>query len=557
MYFYRNSLIISIYHHIKNIDFSYTYIYYSFAKILLKIKKNNKMLDNDIKQQLQSLFANLKSRYSFDATVPESHEYRGEFIDFLKDVSASSDNIDYTVNAGTQLAFSLLKEGKNTGIRFRGIPTGHEFSSLILAILNSDGQGKNIPDEALIKRVQALKVPINLKTYVSLTCTNCPDVVQSLNLMSLFNDNITHEMVDGALYEDEVNALNIQAVPSVFADGELLHVGKSNFGELLEKINAQYGSEIPVSPTEIKAYEVIVIGGGPAGTSAAIYSARKGLKVAIVAERIGGQVNDTVGIENLISVPYTTGARLVAQMKAHAQRYSIDLLEHRRVEKITVEDDKRVIWTSTGERYTASSIIIATGANWRKLNVTGETEYIGRGVAFCPHCDGPFYKGKHVAVIGGGNSGIEAAIDLSGICSKVTVLEFADRLGADTVLQDKANNRNNIEIVTSAQTTEVIGNGEKVTGILVKDRKTGTENVIDLDGIFVQIGLMANSGVFKDILHTNRAGEIEIDEHCRTNQQGIYAAGDVTNIPFKQIIISMGEGAKAALSAFKDMTTNS
>jgi alkyl hydroperoxide reductase subunit F len=510
------------------------------------------MLDNDIKQQLQSLFASLKARYALDATVPESHEYRGEFVDFLNDVASTSDNIACKVSDGTQLAFSLLKDGKNTGIRFRGIPNGHEFSSLILAILNSDGQGKNIPDEALINRVKALNGKINLTTYVSLTCTNCPDVVQSLNLMALFNDNITHEMVDGALNQDEAGALNIQAVPSVFAGGQLLHVGKSNFGELLEKLHAQYGSEIQTSRTETKSYDVVVIGSGPAGTSAAIYSARKGLKVAIVAERIGGQVNDTVGIENLISVPYITGAQLAAQLKAHAQRYSIDLLEHRRVEKITGEDNKKTIWTSTGERYTAPSIIIATGANWRKLNVAGETEYIGRGVAFCPHCDGPFYKGKRVAVVGGGNSGIEAAIDLSGICSKVTVLEFADQLRADTVLQDKAKSRDNIEIIASAQTTEVIGNGEKVTGLRVKDRKTDTESVIELDGVFVQIGLMANSGVFKDIVKTNRTGEIEIDEHCRTSQQGIYAAGDVTNIPFKQIIISMGEGAKAALSAFED-----
>jgi alkyl hydroperoxide reductase subunit F len=510
------------------------------------------MLDNDIKQQLQNLFAGLRAKYTLDATVPEAHEYRDEFIDFLNDVASASDNITCRVNDGTQLAFSLLKNEASTGIKFRGIPNGHEFSSLILAILNSDGQGKNIPDEALANRVKALKGKINLSTYVSLSCTNCPDIVQSLNIMALLNDNITHEMVDGAMYQDEADALNIQAVPSVFADGQLLHVGKSGFGELLEKLYAQYGSEIQPTHAEIKPYDVIVVGGGPAGTSAAIYSARKGLKVAVIAERIGGQVNDTVGIENLISVPYIKGIQLAAQLKNHARNYSIDLLEHRRVEKIIADAGRKVIYASTGERYTASSIIIATGASWRKLNVAGETEYIGRGVAFCPHCDGPFYKGKHVAVAGGGNSGIEAAIDLSGICSKVTVLEFADRLRADTVLQDKAKSRDNIEIIVNAQTTEVVGDGEKVTGIRVKNRETDTESVIDLDGIFVQIGLMANSGVFKDIVTTNRAGEIEIDSHCRTGSQGIYAAGDVTNVPYKQIVISMGEGAKAALSAFED-----
>jgi alkyl hydroperoxide reductase subunit F len=510
------------------------------------------MLDNEIKQQLQSFFAKLQSKYVLDATIPVIHESRDEFIAFLNDIAETSDNIECRISEGTLLAFSLLKDGKTTGIRFRGIPNGHEFTSLILAILNSDGQGKNIPDEALINRVKALKGKINLTTYVSLTCTNCPDIVQSLNIMALFNENITHEMVDGAMYQDEANALNIQAVPSVFADGQLLHVGRSNFGELLEKLHTQYGSEVQANQTEIKPYDVIVVGGGPAGTSAAIYSARKGLKVAVLAERIGGQVNDTVGIENLISVPYITGSQLAAQLKTHAQRYSIDLLEHRRVEKITVEDNEKIVWVSTGERYTASSIIVATGAVWRKLNVPGESEHIGRGVAFCPHCDGPFYKGKHVAVVGGGNSGIEAAIDLSGICSKVTILEFADQLKADTVLQNNAKGRDNIEIIVSAQTTEIIGNGEKVTGIRVKDRKTDTENVINLDGIFVQTGLVPNSSVVKDIVNTNRAGEIEIDAHCRTNKQGIYAAGDVTNIPYKQIIISMGEGAKAALSAFED-----
>lgn len=514
------------------------------------------MLDNDIKQQLQGIFAKLQSRYVLDATVPELHENRKEFEDLLNDISATSDNISCKINNGKQLEFSLFKNGKNTGIKFRGIPNGHEFSSLILAILNSDGQGKNIPDETLINRVKSLKGKINITTYVSLTCTNCPDVVQSLNLMALLNDNITHEMVDGALYQTEADALNIQAVPSVFANGRLLHAGKADFGELLKKLNAQYGSEIKINQNEIKQYDVIIIGGGPSGTAAAIYSARKGLKVAVITERTGGQVNDTVGIENLISMPYTTGAQLASQLKTHIQHYAIDLLEHRHVEKITTTDNKKIILTSSGEKFTAASIIIATGANWRKLNIPGETEYIGRGVAFCPHCDGPFYKEKQVAVVGGGNSGIEAAIDLSGICSKVIVIEYLENLKADTVLQEKAKSRENLEIITNTQTAEVIGNGEKVTGVRIKNRNTNNEQIINVDGIFVQIGLVANSGSFKEYIKTNHAGEIEIDEHCRTNQKGIYAAGDVTNIPYKQIMISMGEGAKAALSAFEDNMRN-
>ena len=356
----------------------------------------------------------------------------------------------------------------------------------------------------------------------------------------------------GALYQDEVDALKIQGVPSVFADGKLLHVGRGEFGELLAKLEAQYGIDETKVETEVKEYDVIVAGGGPAGVSAAIYSARKGLRVAIVAERVGGQVKETVGIENLISVPETTGNELADNLKTHLLRYPVDLLEHRKVEKVEVVGKQKQITTSVGEKFLAPALIIATGASWRKLNVPGEAEYIGRGVAFCPHCDGPFYKGKHVAVVGGGNSGIEAAIDLAGICSKVTVFEFMDELKADSVLQDRLKSLPNVEVFVSSQTTEVIGNGDKLTALRIKDRKTEEERLVELDGVFVQIGLSANSSVFRDIVETNRPGEIMIDAHCRTNVTGIYAAGDVSTVPYKQIIISMGEGAKAALSAFDD-----
>jgi alkyl hydroperoxide reductase subunit F len=423
---------------------------------------------------------------------------------------------------------------------------------LLLAILNSDNKGKNIPDESICERIKALKRNIRLTTYVSLTCTNCPDVVQSLNLMALLNKNISHEMVDGAIYQDEAEALKIQAVPSVFADDKLLHTGKAGLGELLEKLENYYGTDPSGITHSVKKYDIIVIGAGPSGCSAAIYSARKGLKVALLAERVGGQVKETVGIENLISVPRTTGEQLAADLKTHIQNYSIDLLEYRRVKKVELMGKEKIVSTSDREIFLAPALIVATGASWRKLNVPGEAEYIGRGVAFCPHCDGPFYKEKHVAVIGGGNSGIEAAIDLSGICSKVTVLEFLDVLKADSVLQEKVRQQSNIEIFTSSQTLEVVGNGEKVTGIRIKNRRTEEERLIVLDGVFVQIGLTANSSVFKELVNVNRIGEIEIDAHCRTNQPGIYAAGDVSTVPYKQIIISMGEGAKAALSAFED-----
>ncbi|WP_065218617.1 MULTISPECIES: alkyl hydroperoxide reductase subunit F [Butyricimonas] len=512
------------------------------------------MLDTTLKEQLKTIFEGLEATYTFDIVVSPQHESRQELVEILSDVADCTDNISNRITEGDGLSFTILKNGEKTGIRFRGVPNGHEFTSLLLAIMNLDGKGKNFPDTAICNRVKALKGPIHLTTYVSLTCTNCPDVIQALNAMTTLNNQISHEMVDGAINQAEVEALNIQGVPSVFADGKLIHVGRGEFGELLNKLEARYGSnEEAVEATE-KQYDVIVTGGGPAGAAAAIYSARKGLNVAIVAERIGGQVKETVGIENLISVPETTGSQLADDLRTHIQRYPIDVLEHRRIEKVEIENNQKILSTAKGEKFIAPAVIVATGASWRKLNVPGEAEYIGRGVAFCPHCDGPFYKGKHVAVIGGGNSGIEAAIDLAGICSKVTVLEFLEELKADQVLREKVKSLPNVEVFTNSQTLEITGNGEKVTGIRVKDRETGEVRVIALDGIFVQIGLVPNSGAFREVVETNRPGEIVIDARCRTNIPGIYAAGDVSSVPYKQIIIAMGEGAKAALSAFEDRT---
>jgi alkyl hydroperoxide reductase subunit F len=426
---------------------------------------------------------------------------------------------------------------------------------LLLAILNADGKGKNLPDEGVVRRIRALSGDIRLQTYVSLTCTNCPDVVQTLNIFALLNPNISHEMVDGALFQSEVDAKGVQAVPAVFADGEMLHVGRGSLGELLEKLEARYPS-VPqsgdASNTPItRSFDVVVLGGGPAGASAAIYSARKGLRVAILAERIGGQVKETVGIENMISIPYTTGSELADNLRTHLTHYPIELFENRRVESTELQGAEKRIMVVGGEIFTAPAVIIATGAGWRRLNVEGEAEYIGRGVAFCPHCDGPFYAGKSVAVVGGGNSGIEAAIDLAGICKRVTVIEFMDELKADKVLQDKVRSLPNVDVLLSTQTTKVIGNGDKLTALQLKDRHTSEERELALDGVFVQIGLSANSAPFAELEKT-RIGEIIIDAHCRTNIPGVYAAGDVSSVPYKQIIIAMGEGAKAALTAFDD-----
>lgn len=522
------------------------------------------MLDTSILQQVTEIFRNLEGNYTFRINYAPQREESNQLLAFLNDFASTSThlNIEKQEADGETLAFTLLKNGEDTGITFRGIPNGHEFTSLLLAVLNADGKGKNLPDEGIVSRIRALKGNICLQTYVSLTCTNCPDVVQTLNIFALLNPGIRHEMVDGALFQAEVDKLGVQAVPSVYADGKLIHVGRGSLSELLEKLEEKYPSS---GETENKdnnpihrTFDVVVLGGGPAGSSAAIYSARKGLKVAMVAERIGGQVKETVGIENLISVPYTTGNQLADNLRTHLTHYPIELFENRRIESVSLLGADKQIKVKGGEVFVAPAVIIATGAGWRRLNVEGEAEYIGRGVAFCPHCDGPFYKDKDVAVIGGGNSGIEAAIDLAGICRKVTVIEFANTLKADTVLQQKTSSLNNVEIFTSTQTTEIIGNGSKMTSLKVKDLLTGESREIALDGVFVQIGLMANSKPFATQLDTNNIGEIVIDERCRTSIPGVYAAGDVSTVPYKQIIIAMGEGAKAALTAFDErIRTNS
>ena len=516
------------------------------------------MLDTSILQQVTEIFRNLEADYTFRISLSPLREEASGLIEFLNDFATTSPRLSVEKHEaeGDALSFTLLKNGEETGITFRGIPNGHEFTSLLLAVLNADGKGKNLPDEGITRRIRALKGDIRLQTYVSLTCTNCPDVVQTLNIFALLNPCIHHEMVDGALFQAEVDAKGVQAVPSVFANGNLLHVGRGSLGELLEKLEAVFPSTSEAENNENapfhRSFDVLVLGGGPSGASAAIYSARKGLKVAMVAERIGGQVKETVGIENLISVPYTTGQQLADNLRTHLTHYPIELFENRRIESTSLQGKEKQVVVKGGETFSAPAVIIATGAGWRRLNVPGEAEYIGRGVAFCPHCDGPFYAGKEVAVVGGGNSGIEAAIDLAGICKKVTVIEFMDSLKADQVLQDKARSLSNVEIFTSTQTMEVVGNGEKVTSLRLKNRQTDEEHNLALDGVFVQIGLSANSQPFKEELEMTRIGEIVIDAHCRTNVPGVYAAGDVSSVPYKQIIIAMGEGAKAALSAFDD-----
>lgn len=510
-------------------------------------------IDQSLIEQLKEVFKDLFSEITFEVKS-STHQKQTELISLLTDVASSSSKINLKINEEVSQtpAFQILKDHKKTGISFRGIPGGHEFTSLILAVLNTDGKGK-YPDQQILNRIKKLKGPINLKTYISLSCENCPDVVQTLNLMALVNPNILHEMVDGEFDQKEVEELKIQGVPSVVIGHKLVSVGKATLIDLLKKLEDEFGVENQGDSEKIDLgiFDTVVIGGGPAGASAAIYSARKGLKTIIIAERFGGQVQDTKGIENLISVPYVEGPELSAKLSQHMQEYSISQLEHRRVTKVEQGEIKN-LFLDSGEYLQAKSLIITTGAKWRELGVPGEKQYIGRGVAFCPHCDGPYYKGKKVAVVGGGNSGIEAAIDLAGIVEHVTVFEFAENLKADQVLIEKCKTLKNISLITNARTTQVVGNGEKVLGLEYEERSSGEIKTVDLDGVFVQIGLVPNSGFIKDIVETNKYGEIVVDAKCRTSAQGIYAAGDVTTVPFKQIIIAMGEGAKAALTAYEE-----
>lgn len=516
------------------------------------------MLDSNILEQLKSVYANLENQISL-VYSKSSHADQKDLVDMLTSIASTSDKIS-AQQSNTAAAdfpqFSIYKNNQPTGLSFKGIPGGHEFTTLVLAILNTDGKGKPL-DTVIAARAKRLKKNITIRSFISLTCENCPDVVQALNQIALANGHIQHEIIDGQYVQDEVTALGIQGVPSLVANQKMFHSGRIGVLDLITKLEETFGTEdgstgvIQINEN-LGHVDVLVIGGGPAGASAAIYSARKGLKTTIVTEKIGGQVQETRGIENLISVPYTEGPQLAAALAKHISEYPIEVLENRRVQSIQKDSNPKVIQFESGETLTADAIIVATGAKWRELNVEGEKEYLGRGVAYCPHCDGPFYKGKKIAVVGGGNSGVEAAIDLAGIVKEVVVLEFNDGLKADQVLVDKLNSLPNTSVVTNAKTDKVHGDGSKVTHIEYTDRKSGGSHKIELDGIFVQIGLVPSSQFLKDVVEMTKFGEIIIDEKCRTSVKGIYAAGDVTTVPYKQIVIAMGEGSKAALAAFED-----
>lgn len=517
------------------------------------------MLSNDILNALKSYTQNMTNKVALVLQTGE-HAKRAELVEFLTQLCSVSDNlslIERDENLRSPITFYLAVENEeisyNNGIHFSGIPSGHEFNSLILAILHSSGTDLKL-DNTLSTMVKKINEPLHFEVFISLSCHNCPDVVQSLNQFALLNPNISSEMIDGGLFQDLVTERNIQGVPSVYLNGELFANGKIDTAQLVDKLIQRFPEIIGNDSETLPLQDVTVIGGGPAGIAAAIYSARKGLNVTMIADRIGGQVKDTVGIENLISVPKTTGAELTGNMQAHLNDYDVTLKEFLRVDTIEKGDantkSPHKLHLSSGEIIETKTIILATGAKWRELGVPGEKENVGSGVAYCPHCDGPFFKGKDVAVVGGGNSGIEAALDLAGMVNHVTVFEFLPELKADQILVEKAEAHEKITIIKNAATKEVVADNGKVVALSYEDRLTGDIKQQKLSGIFVQIGLLPNSGFLKEVVELTKYGEVIIDEKCQTSTAGIFAAGDVTTVPYKQIIIAMGEGSKASLSAF-------
>ena len=507
------------------------------------------MLNADLKQQLQQLLGLMEGDVEFRASIGSDDKSK-ELKELLDEIAEMSEHITIVEKELKRTpSFSVSKPDEEAGVTFAGIPLGHEFNSLVLAILQVSGRAPK-EKQSIIDQIKGLEGKYNFETYVSLTCQKCPDVVQALNLMSVVNPNITHTMIDGSVFREESE--DIMAVPAVFLDGEEFGNGRMTISDILSKL----GSTQDASEFEGKdPYDVLIIGGGPASGSAAIYTARKGLRTGIIADRIGGQVNDTAGIENFITVKETTGSQFSANLAAHIEEYDIDTMTGIRATNIEKTDQAIRVTLENNAVLETKTAIISTGASWRKLNIPGEDRLINKGVAFCPHCDGPLFENKDVAVIGGGNSGVEAAIDLAGIVKHVTLFEYSSELKADTVLQDRLRSLSNVDIHTNARTAEVLGE-DHVTGISYEDLNSGEMKELSLDGIFVQIGLVPNTSWIGDAVELNNRGEVVIDRNNNTNVPGIFAAGDVTDQKNKQIIISMGAGANAALNAFDYIIRN-
>jgi len=510
------------------------------------------MLDANIKTQLAAYLQKLQRPIELVASL-NSDESAREMLALLQEIAALSEQVSLREdgNAARKPSFAVGLAGEEARISFAGIPMGHEFTSLVLALLHVGGHPPKA-DASVIEGIRAIPGKFHFETFISLSCHNCPDVVQALNLMAVTNPGISHQMIDGALFQDEVSARQIMGVPTVFLNGEQFGQGRMALEEIIAKIDSGAAQRAAEKISAREPFDVLIVGGGPAGAAAAIYAARKGIRTGVVSERFGGQVLDTLAIENFVSVKATDGPKLAVALEEHVKEYDVDIMDLQRAEALLPQavDGLIELRLASGATLRSKTVILATGARWREINVPGEKEYRGHGVAYCPHCDGPLFKGKRVAVIGGGNSGVEAAIDLAGIVGHVTLLEFEASLRADAVLQRKLFSLGNVDVITEALTTEVAGDGQKVDGLLYTDRASGEKRRVDLAGIFVQIGLLPNSEWLKGTLELSRHGEIEIDARCATSLPGVFAAGDVTTVPYKQIVIAMGEGTKAALTAF-------
>jgi alkyl hydroperoxide reductase subunit F len=511
------------------------------------------MLDANIKSQLQAYFERIQMPIELVASLDDSAKAI-EIRELVEEVAALSDKISVRLDGhdARKPSFAINRIGTDIGVVFAGLPMGHEFNSLILALLQVGGHPPK-EDAAVLEQIRALDGDFVFETYFSLSCQNCPDVVQALNLMGALNARIRHVAIDGGLFQKEVEDRQIMAVPAVFLNGEPFAQGRMNLEQILAKLDTGAAARAAESLKHKEAFDVLMVGGGPAGAAAAIYAARKGIRTGVVAERFGGQVLDTMGIENFISVQHTEGPKLASALEQHVREYDVDIMGlQTAVELIPAREvgGLHEVKLASGASLKSRTLVLSTGARWRQMNVPGEEQYRNKGVAYCPHCDGPLFKGKRVAVIGGGNSGVEAAIDLAGLVAHVTLVEFDVKLRADAVLQNKLRSLKNVTILTNAQSTEVTGDGAKVNGLVYKDRKSGETHRIELEGIFVQIGLVPNTEWLKGVVALSSRGEIEVDAHGATSLHGVFAAGDATTTPYKQIIIALGEGAKAALSAF-------
>jgi NADH-dependent peroxiredoxin subunit F len=511
------------------------------------------MLDSNMQTQLKAYLEKLQRPIQLIASLDASNKAQ-ELRALLEQIAALSSKVTFTDNGinTRKPSFIIAREGETTGVCFAAIPLGHEFTSLVLALLWTGGHPPKVSAE-VIDQIKALDGNFNFEVYMSLSCHNCPDVVQAAALMAIYNPKISTVVVDGGLYQDEVNQRQVMAVPMVFLNDALFGSGRMTLEEIVGKLDSYSDEKDAAKLNAKKPYDVLIVGGGPAGAAAAVYAARKGIRVGIAAERFGGQTNDTMAIENYISVLETDGPKFAAALEVQVKQYDVDVMNLQRAAKIVppLEEGGMIrVEMANGGSLEARSVIISTGARWRNVNVPGEQEYKNKGVAYCPHCDGPLFKGKRVAVIGGGNSGVEAAIDLAGVVAHVTLVEFADALKADAILVNKLKSLPNVAIHVNAQTTEITGAAGKVNGLSLKDRASGETSHIALEGVFVQIGLVPNTEWLKGTLALSRFGEIEVDAKGRTNLPGIFAAGDCTTVPYKQIVIAAGDGSKAALGAF-------